>query len=366
MSASLYGLARPLLLALEPERAHALTIKALAAGLHPRQALPDPAALNISVLGLDFPNPVGMAAGFDKNGEVPDALLAIGFGFAEIGTVTPRPQPGNPRPRLFRLPEDRAIINRLGFNNEGHDAMATRLAGRTDRGGIVGVNIGANKDAADRIADYVAGITRFAPFASYFTVNISSPNTPGLRDLQARDSLTELLGRVIAARDEAAENGAPRRPVLLKIAPDLDEDGIKDIADCALAAPVDGIIVSNTTISRPPLKEAKLAHENGGLSGRPLFDLATLRLAQIHTLTGGTLPLIGVGGIDSGAAAYTKIRAGASLVQLYTGLVYGGVGLVGEIRRDLALLLARDGFERLADAVGGEAAQWAEEGRKPQ
>ena len=359
----LFSLARPLLLALEPERAHALTIRALAAGLHPRQGGGDPGSLKVSVLGLDFPNPLGMAAGFDKNGEVCDALLSIGFGFVEAGTVTPLPQGGNPRPRLFRLPQDGAIINRLGFNNEGHGAVAARLAARRPRSrpGIVGVNIGANKDAADRTADYAAGIHAFASLASYFTLNVSSPNTPGLRDLQARDALSGLLARVLSARDEAAAMGAPRRPVLLKIAPDLDADALKDIADCALEAPVDGLIVTNTTISRPPLKERALAGEAGGLSGRPLFPLATRRLAQMYRHTGGALPLIVVGGVDSGAAAYAKIRAGATLVQAYTGLVYGGVGLVGEIKRDLAALMARDGFATIEAAVGTDSKRWLDQ-----
>lgn len=358
MSPGLFSLAQGALLALDPERAHRLTIRALAAGLHPRQSGTDPASLRVSAFGLDFPNPLGMAAGFDKNGEVADALLKIGFGFTEVGTVTPHSQAGNPRPRLFRLVADRAVINRLGFNNEGHAAILARLAART-RHGIVGVNVGANKDSADRVDDYVKGIMAFAAVASYFTINISSPNTPGLRDLQARGALAALLARVLEARDQAVAQGHPRRPVLLKIAPDLAAEDLKDIAEVVLKQGIDGLIVSNTTVSRPPLKEAGTAKEQGGLSGRPLFALSTRRLAQVHRLTGGRLALVGVGGVESAETAYAKIRAGAHLVQLYTGLVYGGSGLVDEIKQGLARLLARDGHATVADAVGRDADAWA-------
>lgn len=357
MSFSLFDLARPFLTALDPERAHALAIRALAAGLHPRAAGPDPDSLRVPAFGLDFPNPVGVAAGLDKNGEAADALIAAGFGFAEVGTVTPRPQAGNPRPRLFRLTADRAVINRLGFNNDGHAAVLARLAERRP-GGIVGVNIGTNRDSADRIADYCAGIAAFAPVASYFTVNVSSPNTPGLRDLQARAALDELLAKVLAARDRAAD-GRPPRPVLLKLAPDLADDGLKDAVEVALARGVDGLVVSNTTVARPAgLTEAALAREPGGLSGCPLFAPSTRCLARVWRLTGGAVPLVGVGGIDSGETAYAKIRAGATLVQLYTGLIFAGIGLVARIKQDLAALLARDGHARIADAVGGDADRW--------
>ncbi|MDP2619706.1 MAG: quinone-dependent dihydroorotate dehydrogenase [Hyphomicrobiales bacterium] len=362
MSFSLFDLAQPFLLAVDPERAHDLAIKALSAGIHPRQSAPDPDSLKVRAFGLDFPNPLGMAAGFDKNGEVADALLSIGFGFAEIGTVTPLPQAGNPRPRLFRLAADKAVINRLGFNNDGHAAVLARLERRGGRG-IIGVNVGANRDSVDLIADYVSGVTAFAPVASYLTVNVSSPNTPGLRALQSRDRLDALLAMVLAARDAAASGGLPRRPVLLKIDPDMSGKELRDVAAVARARGIDGIIVSNSTVSRPPLKEAKLAQQEGGLSGRPLFALSTRRLAALYRLTEGKIPLIGVGGIDSGSRAYDKIRAGASLVQLYTGLIYGGVGLVAAIKRDLARLLKRDGLSSVQEAVGRDADKWLKEER---
>ena len=363
MSFSLFDLAQPFLLAVDSERAHDLAIKALAAGIHPRQSTPDPDSLKLRVCGLDFPNPLGMAAGFDKNGEVADALISVGFGFAEIGTVTPLAQAGNPRPRIFRLAADKAVINRLGFNNDGHDAVLARLRRRAG-GGIIGVNVGANRESEDRIADYVAGVKAFATVASYLTVNVSSPNTPGLRELQSRDRLDELLAKVLSARDAAAAGEVPRRPVLLKIDPDLSDESLSDIAEVAQARGVDGVIVSNTTVSRPPLKDKALARQEGGLSGRPLFALATRRLAELYRLTAGAVPLIGVGGIDSGARAYDKIRAGASLVQLYTGLIYGGAGLIGAIKRDLAQLLARDGFSSVREAVGAGVEEWLAKGRE--
>lgn len=363
MSFSLFDLAQPFLLAVDPERAHELAVRALATGIHPRQSAPDPESLKARAFGLDFPNPLGMAAGFDKNGEVADALIAIGFGFAEIGTVTPAPQPGNPRPRLFRLAADRAVINRLGFNNDGHEAVLARLQGRKG-GGIVGVNIGANRGSEDPVADYVAGVKAFTAVASYLAVNVSSPNTPGLRALQSREALDGLLEKVLAARDAAASGAIPRRPVLLKIDPDMPDEGLSDIAEVARKRRLDGIIVSNTTVSRPRLKETKLAKQEGGLSGRPLFALSTRRLAELYRLTAGEIPLIGVGGVDSGGRAYDKIRAGASLVQLYTGLVYGGVGLVAAIKRELAELLARDGFSSVCEAVGSGVAEWLAKGEE--
>jgi dihydroorotate dehydrogenase len=344
----LYPLGRPLLRFIEPERAHCLTIAALKLGLAPRTCAPDPASLGVDLWGLHFPNPVGIAAGFDKNGEVPDAMLALGMGFAEVGTVTPRPQPGNPRPRIFRLEAERAVINRFGFNNEGHAALKRRLEARRARGGIVGVNIGANKDSADRVADYVAGVTAFEGLASYFTVNISSPNTPGLRALQSREELEMLVSRVLAARKG-------NTPVLLKIAPDLSAEELAGIAAVALEKRLDGLIVSNTTIRREGFVAGPRAGEAGGLSGRPLFALSTDVLRTMYRLTGGAIPLVGAGGIGSGADAYAKIRAGASLVQLYTALVYEGPGLVGRIKSELARLLAADGFAHVADAVGVDA-----------
>ena len=341
----LFPLARPVMSLLDPEAAHTLTLRALRMGLGPRAREVDPVSLAIDVLGFHFENPLGIAAGFDKNGEVPDAMLAMGMGFAEVGTVTPRPQSGNPRPRTFRLPVHRAVINRLGFNNEGHAALKKRLEARRKRPGIVGVNIGANKDAADRIADYEAGIRAFEGLASYFTVNISSPNTPGLRALQNRAELETLIARVLAARKT-------RTPVLLKIAPDLGQEELADIAEVALAQGLDGLIVSNTTVARGDLISGVHAQETGGLSGAPLFAMSTAVLAGIYRLTKGRLPLVGVGGISNGHDAYMKIRAGASLLQLYSALTYEGPGLIARIKRELAAHLATDGFGHLRDAVG--------------
>jgi len=353
-------LARPLLRLVDPEDAHALAVAALRLAPLPRPPADD-ARLAVAAFGLTFSNPIGVAAGLDKHAAVPDALLGFGFGFVEIGTVTPRPQAGNPRPRVFRLQADQAIVNRLGFNSEGLDAVRERLVARGSRGGIVGINIGANKDSPDRAADYVASIEALAPAASYFTVNVSSPNTPGLRDLQQRAMLDDLLARVMDARERAAA-AAGRKPVLLKIAPDLALADLDDVVAVARARGVDGMIVSNTTIARPSgLREDAGAAQAGGLSGRPLFRLSTRMLAETFIRVEGRFPLIGVGGIDSGAAAFAKIKAGASLVQLYTGLVYRGLDLVGAIKSDLAdfMRLARHG--RLADAVGRDAAAWTAE-----
>ena len=349
-----FPLVRPLLHALDAETAHGLTVGLL-------KLLPAPAAgpadsrLAVSAFGLDFPNPLGLAAGFDKNAEVSDAMLAQGFGFVEVGTLTPKPQPGNPRPRLFRLVEDRAVINRLGFNNEGHAAALARLAARR-RGGLVGVNLGANKDSSDRIADYVAGIETFASIADYFTVNISSPNTPGLRSLQSRAELQSLLARLNEAR--ARQRRHP--PMLLKIAPDLRDDELEDIAQCCGGGIVDGIVVSNTTISRPPLK-SRHAREQGGLSGAPLFELSTRQLARLYLLTQGRIPLVGVGGIADAETAWAKILAGATLLQLYSALIYRGPGLVAEILTGLAERLARDGLT-LETARGRDARSIAHQG----
>ena len=320
-----------LLRLLDPERAHRLTIAALKAAPLPHAPADDP-ALAVEAFGLRFPNPLGMAAGFDKNAEVYNPLLRLGFGFAEIGTVTPLAQPGNPRPRIFRLEQDEAVINRLGFNGEGHAPALERLR-REMPAGIVGVNIGANKDAADRVADYVAGIKAFAGVASYFTVNVSSPNTPGLRDLQGEAALDELLARVLEARDAAGTG----KPVLLKIAPDLTLGGLDGVVRIARARKIDGMIVSNTTISRPAsLMSRKLALEAGGLSGKPLFALSTAMLAAAFLRVEGQFPLVGAGGVGSAQAALAKIRAGATLLQLYSALVYRGPGLVREIKRGLA------------------------------
>ncbi|MCC7017002.1 MAG: quinone-dependent dihydroorotate dehydrogenase [Rhodospirillales bacterium] len=348
---SLYRLLRPALFALDPETAHRLAVLALKAGLSEAHARKDDPVLATRVFGLDFPNPVGLAAGFDKNGEAPDAILGLGFGFAEVGTVTPKPQAGNPRPRLFRLVADGALVNRMGFNNDGIERVAARLARRARRG-VVGVNIGQNK-GGDATADYVACAARLSPLADYLVVNVSSPNTPGLRALQGREPLARLLAAVREARDEAVPTGA-RPPLLVKIAPDLADDDLKDIAEVARALPVDGIIATNTTVARPPGLKDPQRGESGGLSGKPLFEPSTRALAKLYELTGGTLPLVGVGGVASGMESYAKIRAGASLVQLYTALVYEGPGLVGAIKRELAELLRRDGFSSVAAAVGAD------------
>jgi dihydroorotate dehydrogenase len=339
---ALYPLLRPLLFRFDAEHAHGLAIAALSRDRR-RPAKIDP-LLAIRVAGIDFPGPVGLAAGFDKNAEVPDAMLARGFGFVEVGTLTPLPQAGNPRPRLFRLVEDAAVINRMGFNNDGQAAARERLVARRSRGGIVGVNIGANKDAADRIADYATGVRTMAPVADYLTVNISSPNTPGLRALQSREALDELLAGAIEAR------GPSGPPIFLKVAPDLGPADIDDIAAVALDRRIDGLIVANTTITRPSLSSAH-AGEAGGLSGAPLRDLAAQRLRDFRTATGGALPLIAAGGIASAADAYARIQAGASLVQLYSALVYAGPGLARQINAGLVDFVRRDGLRSIADAV---------------
>jgi dihydroorotate dehydrogenase len=342
-----YGAIWPLLRRIDPETAHRLAIRALRAGFVPRCRLPDDPILEQCLWGLRFANPVGLAAGFDKHAEVPDALLDQGFSFVEIGGVTPLPQPGNPRPRLFRLTEDEAVINRMGFNSEGLDVARRRLAARARRG-IVGVNLGKNKEQTDAAADYVAGALAFAPHADFLVINVSSPNTPGLRALQSRAALEDLVGQVRAA---LAKN-AP--PLLLKVAPDLTGDDRRDIAEVALANRLDGLIVSNTTLARPASLRSPHRQEAGGLSGRPLFEPSTALLGEFYRLTGGKLPLVGAGGVASGRDAYRKIRAGASLVQLYSALVFHGPGLVAAIRRDLAAALRADGFESVTEAVGAD------------
>jgi dihydroorotate dehydrogenase len=300
---------------------------------------------------------LGLAAGFDKNADVPEAMLALGLGFAEVGTLTPRPQAGNPRPRLFRLQEDDAVINRLGFNNKGHAAAVTRLAACETRRGIIGVNLGANKDESDRIADYVRGVAAFSHFADYLAINISSPNTPGLRTLQSRTELQELLERLNEARAKE-----PRRPpMLLKIAPDLRDEELEDIASCSAGGAVDGIIVSNTTISRPALRSAH-AGKQGGLSGAPLFALSTRQLARLYMLTGGAIPLIGVGGIGNAEQAWQKLLAGATLLQLYSALLYKGPSLISEILQGLASKLNSSGAQSLATIIGRDASAWAHQG----
>ena len=353
-------LARPFLHAFDPEDAHRLALAGLRLAPLPRLRADDP-KLATRVFGLNFPNPVGVAPGFDKNAEVPDPLFRLGFGFVEIGTVTPRPQKGNPRPRIFRLDADQAVINRLGFNNEGEAGVLARLVRRANEGGIVGVNIGANRDSADRVADYVRLVEAFAPVASYVTVNVSSPNTPGLRDLQRAAGLDELLARVTDMRDRMRARAGPT-PLLLKIAPDLSLAELDDIVGVARARKVDGMIVSNTTLSRPPsLQEREKSIEQGGLSGRPLFTLSTRMLAETYVRAEGAFALIGVGGIDSGKTAVEKIKAGASLVQLYSALVFKGLGLVSEIKDEVLAAMVRGRHSKLADMVGGDAADMTAE-----
>jgi dihydroorotate dehydrogenase len=346
---SLYPLIRPVLRRLPAEAAHELTLRALELGADRLLGggEPDPPILAQHLWGLDFPNPVGIAAGYDKDARVPDAMRRLGFGFVEVGTVTPRPQPGNPKPRLFRLDADRAVVNRMGFNSGGLDALVARLSRRA-RSGIVGVNLGKNRDTHDAAADYAEGVRRAAEFADYLVVNVSSPNTPGLRGLQDRAVLEALLGRLTRVREETG----CRVPLLVKIAPDLGPAERRAIARVALDTGIDGLIISNTTVERPSDLVSRHAHEEGGLSGPPLFAPSTALLADMHRLTEDRLPLIGVGGIASAADAYAKIRAGASLVQLYTGLVFAGPALVGEIKSGLAGLLRRDGFVSIAEAVG--------------
>lgn len=342
----------PLLHRLDPETAHGLALRALRLGLGPRPGAFTSPRLATSLAGLSLPNPIGLAAGFDKNAEAVAPLLRAGFGFIEVGAATPLPQPGNPRPRLFRLSEDQAVINRFGFNNDGAAAIAARLA-RPRPAGVVGLNLGANKTSRDRAADYAAVLAEAGPFVDFATVNVSSPNTKRLRELQGREALAALLAGVMAA------NAALPRPlpVFLKIAPDLTEAELVDIAELALTSGIAGIVATNTTITRPDLR-SRHRDETGGLSGRPLFAPSTRILARLHRLTEGRLPLIGVGGIASAEDAYAKIRAGATAIQIYSALVFAGIGLVPRLARELDALLARDGFTNLAEAVGIDAARW--------
>jgi len=351
-------LGRRALFSLDPETAHGLSIAALKTGLPLCGRVAPDERLKISLCGLDFPNPLGMAAGYDKNAEVPDALLGLGFGFAEVGTVTPLPQPGNPKPRIFRLTRDEAVINRLGFNNEGHERCLERLLIRRGRQGIVGVNIGANKDSPDRMADYEEGVRRFASVASYLTVNISSPNTPGLRAMQLRENLAELLARVTAARAERASDGGRTVPLFLKIAPDLGGAELADIAAEVEDKGVDGVIVSNTTLSRDGLRSA-FAGEAGGLSGKPLFARSTAVLARMRKLLGREKAIIGVGGVRSTETALEKIRAGADLVQLYTGMIYCGPTLPGRIVTGMTRFAEAEGLSSIRDIRDARLAYWA-------
>lgn len=352
-------LARKGLFALPPETAHRLSLKALSAGLPPGPGPVYDRRLEQRVAGLDFPNPVGLAAGYDKDGEVPRAIFKLGFGFTEIGTVTPRPQAGNPRPRLYRLARDAAVINRLGFNNQGHAALRHRLArlgdGQDSKAGPVGINIGANKDSTDFIADYVAGIAAFAEFADYFAINISSPNTPGLRGLQS----TEALDRLLTAVFTALEQQSRRPPVFLKLSPDVDEDDIEPVAAVIAASPLAGVMIGNTTLSRPKLREAHFAKEAGGLSGAPLFHRSTVMLARFREALPSRLPLIGIGGVSDAGSAISKLEAGASLVQLYTGLIYEGPFLAADICRGILAHMEKRGVTHLGAITGGKMREWA-------
>lgn len=355
---TLFNAAPRALMLLAPEEAHEVALKALEMGVFPHASGPDHPSLAVRFAGLSVPNPLGVAAGFDKNARVPDALLALGCGFAEVGTVTPHAQSGNPRPRVFRLPADRAVINRLGFNNEGYGAALERL-NRRAKTGIVGVNIGANKDSTDRNGDYVQGIDAFYNVASYFVINISSPNTPGLRDLQAPEALQSLLAAVMKARAERMAKGHSRRPVVVKLTCDIAEEDLPRIVEEIVKQGADAIAVSNTTLSRRGLADAATAKEGGGLSGRPLFERSTAMLARIYRQTQGTIPLIGIGGVDSGEAALAKIRAGATLVQLYTGLIYEGLPLIEAIKQHLTQAVRRAGAVAISDLTGKDAAEWA-------
>jgi dihydroorotate dehydrogenase len=338
----------------EPETAHRLTIRALKLGLLPGANRPDDPILGSRVFGMAFPNPIGLAAGFDKDAEVADAMLALGFGFVEAGTVTPRPQPGNSGKRLYRLDEDEAVINRFGFNSHGVAAFAQRLAQRKRGTGIVGANVGKNRDTEDAAADYAAGIEAVCRFADYLVVNLSSPNTPGLRALQGRAQMEDLLGRVLEARRRAAADPARPPPLLAKVGPDLNDEELRDIAEVAMKTRIDGLIVGNTTLERPAHLRSADRAAPGGLSGRPLMAPSTACLAAMYRHTEGRIPIIGCGGVASGADAYAKIRAGASLVQLYSALVFHGPNLIGRIKRDLAVRLRADGFASVLDAVGAD------------
>lgn len=353
----IYPLLKPVLFKIDPETAHRAAIRALAAGVVPSQPVLAHGPLHIRVSGLDFRHPIGLAAGFDKNAEAAVPLFSQGFASVECGTVTPRPQMGNPKPRMFRLPEDEAVINRLGFNNDGLGMLRRRLqtaqgklAQARAHGGVLGINIGKNKDSEDAVADYVTMLQGVAEYADYVTVNISSPNTPGLRDMQAGSALSELLDGVCGAREKLST----RVPLWLKVAPDLNDEQVAAMVETLSAYPLDALIVSNTTISRPETLLGQHKAEQGGLSGKPLFALSTDRLKLFRRLTGGKIPLVGVGGIASAEDAYAKIRAGASLVQLYSALAYHGFGLVTDIRRGLATALERDGFSSVSEAVGAD------------
>ncbi|MBL4890623.1 MAG: quinone-dependent dihydroorotate dehydrogenase [Rhizobiaceae bacterium] len=349
---------RPALFHLDAEQAHKLSLLALKRGLTPPIMQTNDQRLAVNLFGLNFPNPVGLAAGYDKNAEVPEAILRLGFGFTEVGSLTPHPQSGNPKPRVFRLPEDNGVINRMGFNNDGHAAAVARLEARKARGGIIGVNIGANKDSDDFIADYELGLEKFWQVADYFTANISSPNTPGLRDLQAKDSLAELLKRLADKRNTLVDATKISRPLLLKIAPDLNENLMDDIAHVVTSQPLDGLIISNTTLARNNLKNIKYSDEAGGLSGRPLFEKSTIILAQMRQRIGKDLPIIGVGGIDSAASAIQKLEAGANLIQLYSGMVFQGPDLAAKINAGIVTHMNRENISHVSQLTGTSTGKW--------
>ena len=350
----IYRLIGPILRRLDTEKAHRLALYALrqkaVRTFFPK--VPDPANLRTVVWGRVFPNPIGLAAGFDKNAEVFEAALDLGFGFVEVGGVTPKPQSGNRRPRLFRLSADRAVKNRMGFNNDGLEVVASRLRRRTTLSGLVGVNLGKNKETVNAVEDYSTLASDFSAYADFLVINVSSPNTPGLRSLQSLKPLLDIIRAARTARDAAITANPP--PLLLKISPDLEHSEVSDIAKVALDENLDGIIISNTTLARPQSLKSPEKNEAGGLSGAPLFCPSTHLLRCVYELTDGSIPLVGVGGISSGADAYAKIRAGASLVQLYTALVFDGPGILSQIKCDLAALLERDGYLTIADAVGAD------------
>ena len=342
---------------LDPEQAHRLAIKGLGCGLAPRQRRDRWPCLKTSIAGLDLPNPLGLAAGFDKNAEALPGLQKLGFGWLEVGTITPRPQTGNPKPRIFRLTSDQALINRLGFNNHGLEAARKRLAQRQPDDGVIGGNIGANRDAEDPVRDYAACLEGLYALVDYFTINVSSPNTPGLRDLQGRERLTRLLGTLIERREQLASSSGAKKPLFLKIAPDLTVEDETDIAEVALEHGIDALIMTNTTIARPERLSDPAKAEVGGLSGRPLFEPSTAQIGRFHTLVDGKIPLIGVGGIENGRGAYAKIRAGATALQIYTGFIYGGPRLIPKLLNELDQCLRRDGIASLADAIGVDREQ---------
>lgn len=355
---NLYKLAKPAIFQIDPERAHRLTIKALQTGLSFPNTAPKDPRLEQNLWGLKIKNPLGLAAGFDKNAQVPNELIKLGFGFVEVGTLTPKPQTGNPKPRLFRLPSDHGIINRMGFNNEGQDAALLRLQDRKMQG-VIGVNIGANKDSQNRIQDYVEGFKTFQGVADYFTINISSPNTPGLRDLQNPDSLDELLKTIMHTRTKIVDHGGRCRPIFVKIAPDIEDQNLEAVLYKLLDHKVDAVIISNTTLSRTGLKDKGNAHEAGGLSGRPLFTRSTRMLARAHIITEGALPIIGAGGIECTNTAWMKLEAGANLIQLYSCLIYQGPSLVSKILKGLSEKLDKEDIHSLASIRGRTAEKWA-------